>query len=386
MRKILLIGNSMSATAMEMGQEIDKFDGLVARFNSYKTEGYEKYVGTRTDVWITCGVFQMNMKQDYKEVLLMSVLLNEQEDKNLPILQERYPQIERIRYETVFATKQIMGYNLPSTGACALMHYMMKGYHVTIYGFNFMIDNQPHHYCDGIQKGDYHKPEKEWLFFNKYLDSGKVDFLGWDKEKQSIPVVRSPVKCGIVDILTYRESTQLGWYNWIARECINNTVLDVGCGLGKGLKLLAQAPGSKVYGVDEDKRLSRRIENFIEGLDNIEDSYDIVTCIDVIEHVINDVKFFEKLYNIAKKKLFITTPNFSRSLAKNPAHCRELTISQFVNIFRPDELLVASPDGWFNLQKYSSYIKHTKYPLDKVWNENSPDGLEWAHMCGVWNI
>jgi 2-polyprenyl-3-methyl-5-hydroxy-6-metoxy-1,4-benzoquinol methylase len=380
---ILLVGNSMSATIMKMEKEIDNFNGLVARFNAYKTKGFEEYVGTRTDVWITCGIFRRNMLRKYKEILLMSTLLNDQEDKNYAILKKQYPEVERVRYETVYATKQLMRYNMPSTGAVALIHYMMKGYKVFLYGFNFMIDNQPHHYCDNIEKGPNHEPEKEWVFFNNYLASGKVDFLGWDREEQSTPMVRIPKKCGNTTISEYRESTQLGWYNWIARECINKTVLDVGCGLGNGKKLLEQAPGSKVYGVDEDPNLDKIVNNYIYGLKNVKDRYDIVVCVDVIEHVMNDIEFFNRIYKRSKYKLFITTPNFSRSLAKNEAHCRELTISQFINIFKPSELWVASPDGWFNLQKLY-FNKKEIQPLDKYWNDNSVDDLEWAHMCGVW--
>jgi SAM-dependent methyltransferase len=301
------------------------------------------------------------------------------------LLKEKYPHAERIRYETVFSTKQLINYNMPSTGAVALIHYLTKGYEVVIYGFNFMIDNQPHHYCDNIKKGDYHKPEKEWLFFNRYLMSGKIGFLGWNRKKQSAPIIRTPVKCGENTLSEYRGSTQLGWYNWIARQCVNSTVLDVGCGLGDGTKLLSQSPGSKVVGVDEDPNLKNVIKNYVCGFENVHDTFDIVTCIDVIEHVVNDIEFFIKMRDLATKKLFITTPNFNRSLAKNHAHCRELTFSQFINIFVPDELWVASPDGWFNLQQIP-IIKRKKYNLDKIWDDNSVDGLEWAHICGVWNL
>lgn len=379
---ILLIGNSPCVNAMEIGDTIDEFDGLVARFNSYKTTNYEKYVGTRSDIWITCGAFQINMDRNYKEVLLISILLNEQHDKNEDAIGKRYPNLERVRYETVFATKQMIEYNHPSSGAIAVMHYLSKGYKVYLYGFNFMIENMVHHYSDKNKKGDYHRPEKEWLFFNKYLMSGKIEYLGWNRKKQSTPILRTPAICGGNSIGEHRGSTQMGWYNWIARECINRTVLDVGCGLGNGLKHLVQAPGSKVYGVDEDPNLCEVVENYICGLSNVAGRYDIVLSVDVIEHVINDIEFFNKLKSITLKKLYIITPNFSRSLARNPAHCRELTISQFVNTFKPDELWVASPDGWFNLQQYP--IGKNEQPLNKIWNYNSVDKLEWAHMCGVW--
>jgi 2-polyprenyl-3-methyl-5-hydroxy-6-metoxy-1,4-benzoquinol methylase len=267
----------------------------------------------------------------------------------------------------------------------ATLHYLMKCRNVTIYGFNFMIDNQPHHYCDNIKKGNYHEPWKEWVFFNNCLTDKKINFLGWDRKNQSMPIIRMPEKCGSGSIEKYRESTQLGWYNWIARECINRSVLDVGCGLGNGKKLLEQAPGSNVVGVDEDPELSGVVSNYVCGIDNVKRAFDIVVCIDAIEHVVDDLSFFRKMYDLFSKKLFITTPNFSRSMARNHAHCREYTISQFMNILKPDELWVASPDGWFNLQCIVSKKGNAVYPLDKTWNNNSPDGLEWAHMCGVWN-
>lgn len=380
---ILLIGNSHCATSMEMGKEIDNFNGLVARFNAFQIEGYEKHVGTRTDVWITCGVFQKNMNRDYKEVLVMSILLNHQEDKNLKILQEKHPHAERVRYETVFNAKQMVGYNMPSTGAVATTHFLSKGFKVFLYGFNFMFDNMPHHYSDNVKKGDYHCPELEWIYFNKLLMNGTIEYLGWDRRKQSTPILRIPEKCGGKTISEYRESTQLGWYNWIARECVNNSVLDVGCGMGTGLKMFSQVPGCDATGVDEDPALKDIIDNYICGFENIQKTYNIVTCIDVIEHVVDDVSFFRRLLNMTSKKLFITTPNFSRSRARNTAHCREFTISQFMNIFSPHELWVASPDGWFHLQKLIG-DDYNHFPLDKVWNDNSVDDLEWAHMCGVW--
>ena len=50
--KVLLVGNGCSATEHKLGKTIDsKFD-LVLRMNRFKTEGYEEYVGSKTDVWV----------------------------------------------------------------------------------------------------------------------------------------------------------------------------------------------------------------------------------------------------------------------------------------------------------------------------------------------
>ena len=113
-------------------------------------------------------------------------------------------------------------------------------------------------------------------------------------------------------------------------------------------------------------------------------SYDIVTCFDVIEHVVQDKPFFNKLLDVACEAVFITTPNFSRSSAVNIAHCREYSIGQFIQTFEPDELYVASPDGWFNMTKLFGCDRQlSNYGIDKLYNQKSVDGLEWPYMCGV---
>ena len=134
---------------------------------------------------------------------------------------------------------------------------------------------------------------------------------------------------------------------------------------------------------------------------------------DTIEHVLEDKAFFGELLQIAKTAVYISTPNLSRAGGKNGYHAREYTIAEFVNVFRPDELWVASPDGWYHLQQLLEYrssgwptttttppdgTSHPGHvacllsgetwpegqvPLDHVFNEGSPDKLEWAHFCGV---
>lgn len=53
--KIIIIGNSPNILKNERGKEIDTFDKIV-RFNSFETINYEKYAGSRTDIWFINGV------------------------------------------------------------------------------------------------------------------------------------------------------------------------------------------------------------------------------------------------------------------------------------------------------------------------------------------
>ena len=49
--KILLIGNSSIDTTKKVGETINNFD-LVFRMNRFELNGFEKYLGNKTDVWI----------------------------------------------------------------------------------------------------------------------------------------------------------------------------------------------------------------------------------------------------------------------------------------------------------------------------------------------
>jgi len=127
---------------------------------------------------------------------------------------------------------------------------------------------------------------------------------------------------------------------------------------------------------------------------------DVVTCFDVIEHVIEDNHFVKHLRRIAREKIIITTPNFTRSQARNHFHCREYTIPQFANWFKPDDLWSASPDGRVHhhliLKKAGDiYVditrKDTVYPVGEIPEDTSfchstIDGNEWPHICGIFYL
>ena len=49
--KVILIGNGSSVVDYKMGEYIDSEFDLVYRINRFKTEGFEKYVGSRVDGW-----------------------------------------------------------------------------------------------------------------------------------------------------------------------------------------------------------------------------------------------------------------------------------------------------------------------------------------------
>ena len=231
-----------------------------------------------------------------------------------------------------------------------------------------------------------------------------------DLSRQGKPALRLPAPCGTDQFpAAGRQPNQLGWYSFAARRHPGATFLDVGAGMGAGMAYLQYLGAQSVRGFDTDPRL-KDLPQMTVGESPLAalgaNAADVVTCMDTIEHVLEDKALFHELLQLAPT-VYISTPNLARAGGKNGYHAREYTIAEFSNIFRPDELWVASPDGWYHLQQLLDTPATTtpampdspsrsvrclltqetwpagQVPLDHVFNEGSPDKLEWAHFCGV---
>jgi SAM-dependent methyltransferase len=132
----------------------------------------------------------------------------------------------------------------------------------------------------------------------------------------------------------------------------NGTLLDVGFGLGYGLNILAiKAKG--VSGVDVDKKAYDYCQGTVVGrnprlqtllvydgynLDFPDNYFDIVTCVDVIEHVEDYDKLIDEMLRVCRKGVFISTPNRRPEYTnpdgtpKNIWHLREWSFEEFDKI------------------------------------------------------
>ena len=125
-------------------------------------------------------------------------------------------------------------------------------------------------------------------------------------------------------------------------------VLDVGFGLGFGLNLMSKKAKTLV-GIDIDPlAVAKGNQDLInnpkiqelrryDGM-NIpykEKSIDVITCIDVIEHVPNYSQLINNMCKVARRAVIISTPNkrseFTRVNGKpmNPWHLREWSFDEF---------------------------------------------------------
>ncbi len=134
---------------------------------------------------------------------------------------------------------------------------------------------------------------------------------------------------------------------YLAKPFIKGDLLEVGCGEGRGVELLAPASDSYVA-LDKIGDVINKLQNkhpsvrFIhtnvppfEDLDD--NSFDVIVSFQVIEHIKNDKYFLEEIFRVLKPGgvALITTPNKIKSLTRNPWHIREYTAGELSNLANP---------------------------------------------------
>lgn len=117
---------------------------------------------------------------------------------------------------------------------------------------------------------------------------------------------------------------------------IKGDLLELGCGEGRGVELLA--PLAESYrGIDKIEEvissLAEKYPNYtfksgvFPPFDFEDNSFDTIVTFQVIEHIRKDEEFLKEIQRVLKPggKALITTPNIKMTLSRNPWHEREYT-------------------------------------------------------------
>ncbi len=164
---------------------------------------------------------------------------------------------------------------------------------------------------------------------------------------------------------------------YLAVDYIKGDLLELGCGEGRGVELLAPIATSftaidKIGEVVD--HLARKFPDhtFKKGsfppLDGAEsNSFDTVVSFQVIEHIKDDRKFLEEIWRVLKPggKAIITTPNIKKSLTRNPWHIREYTADELKALvsFVFDEMELSGITG---NEKVWKYYELNKKSVEKI--------------------
>lgn len=174
--KILLIGNGPSALKYKRGQEIDDFEGKIARFNHYKIYPYEDFIGTRTDILVLGQLDVENqLSKDYDCILLYQARLDG--GAGLRKIKKLSPHNE-IRFFSIHEKEKIkflleMPRKIePTTGLIAMYYFgELNNFDLYIHGFDFTDTD----YFSNISNIDSHKNhdlEKEAVYIEYLIEKG----------------------------------------------------------------------------------------------------------------------------------------------------------------------------------------------------------------------
>ena len=178
-QRLIIVGNGSSVLDKENGSLIDSFDNVV-RFNSYKIKNFEKYVGTKTDIWITVNAAHINEIQSYKRVIEHSWQWSEDKDKIFQKIKKLRSDCLKIPKELVRNKEPLKFIKSPSTGLIAIQFFLEENnYQMPIYitGFDWWENRKIHHYGDREKVGTIHEPKKEKKIIDDLVSKNLVKFL-----------------------------------------------------------------------------------------------------------------------------------------------------------------------------------------------------------------
>jgi 2-polyprenyl-3-methyl-5-hydroxy-6-metoxy-1,4-benzoquinol methylase len=130
----------------------------------------------------------------------------------------------------------------------------------------------------------------------------------------------------------------------LVRDWVHGDLLEVGCGEGRGVDMLFEKVKSytaidKIEPVIQSLREKYPTGKFLSGsippLSSFADnSFDCVVSFQVIEHIEDDHLFLKEINRVLKPggTAWITTPNRSLSLSRNPWHIREYLATELSTI------------------------------------------------------
>lgn len=191
MRNVILVGSGPSIIGRKLGETIDKFD-IVVRFNTFKTAGFEKDVGSKIDDWWTWGAFNRSNEIRSISRIFQPIIgrphVCERVRRETPKIKAMCP--EGVTFSTIDGTLIERVYGLmgldypngrkkPSSGSVALAYYTDHVEpQVYAVGFDGLRHGCKQHYYEGGASGSASVDSgRERKYMQSLVSSGKVEVL-----------------------------------------------------------------------------------------------------------------------------------------------------------------------------------------------------------------
>ena len=161
-----------------------------------------------------------------------------------------------------------------------------------------------------------------------------------------------------------------------ASQLLSGEVLEVGCGVGRGLEAILQhcqtytaidKNEALIAQLQEEYPQHRFLAQHLPPFKDIpSDHYDFVISFQVIEHIQNDSLFVAEIQRVLKPggKAIITTPNRRWSLTRNPWHIREYTETELQALLQK-HFAVVECKGVAGNDKVMRYYEENKKSVQK---------------------
>ncbi len=142
----------------------------------------------------------------------------------------------------------------------------------------------------------------------------------------------------------------------LVRSLDIRTVLDVGCGSGENLRALAALGSYELAGVDISEEALLQARQLVPGArfvrldvqrEVLPETFDLVTSIQVIEHLLADTEAIRGMARMARSHVFISTiQGRMRSSEKEIGHVRNYSVSELVQKVEAAGLKTLRVWGW----------------------------------------
>ena len=173
-------------------------------------------------------------------------------------------------------------------------------------------------------------------------------------------------------------------YAWAARLAPGRRVLDAGCGLGYGSRMLRRAGAAEVVavdiaeavieaaGADAEPGLSFTVGD-VGDLDFEDGSFDLVVCFEVIEHVHDQRRVIGELVRVLAPDglLVLSSPNRAVYVPGNPHHVHE---------YLPDELHAALAESL----EYVRLWRQHNWICSAILDDESFESQNLARVRDLW--